>query len=137
MRENAVIQRKLEVFDITLTKLREYLPVTYKKLCEDWGLQKIVERSLQILVEIMIDIAHRIIAIKGGVPPQISADAIHRLKEYGIIQHDETYIKMVKFRNFLVHNYDALDPEILYEIITKRLTDFERFKHEILASKVF
>jgi len=64
MRENAVIQRKLEVFDITLTKLREYLPVTYQKLCEDWGLQK-------------------------------------------------------------------------YEIITKRLTDFERFKHEILANKTF
>ncbi|NJL59998.1 MAG: hypothetical protein HC887_10515 [Desulfobacteraceae bacterium] len=40
MSSNAVIQRKLEVFDTTLNKLRGYLPVSYEKLCEDWGLQK-------------------------------------------------------------------------------------------------
>ncbi len=135
MPSNAVIQRKLEVFDTTLNKLRGYVPVSYEKLCEDWGLQKIIERSLQILVEIMIDIAQRIIAERGDVAPQVSADAIRKLKEYGIIENDEIYSKMVRFRNFLVHNYDSLDTAILYEIITKRLTDFEQFKHEILASK--
>ncbi|NJL59997.1 MAG: DUF86 domain-containing protein [Desulfobacteraceae bacterium] len=97
--------------------------------------RKIVERSLQILVEIMIDIAQRIIAKRGDVAPQVSADAIRRLKEYGIIENDEIYSKMVRFRNFLVHNYDSLDTAILYEIISKRLTDFEKFEHEILASK--
>ncbi len=135
MSANAVIQRKLEVFDNTMNKLRGYLPVSYEKLCEDWGLQKIVERSLQILVEIMIDIAYRIIAKKGDVAPQVSADAIRKLKEYGIVQNDQVYSKMVKFRNFLVHNYDSLDTAILYEIISKRMSDFEQFKYEILASK--
>ncbi len=135
MPSNAVIQRKLEVFDTTLNKLRCYLPVSYEELCEDWGLQKITERSLQILVEIMIDIAQRIIAQRGDAAPQVSADAIRKLKEYGIIQNDEVYSKMVRFRNFLVHNYDSLDMAVLYEIITKRLTDFEQFKHEILAGK--
>ncbi len=133
MTSNAIIQRKLETFDDTLNKLRGYLPVSYEKLCEDWGLQKIIERALQILVEIMIDIAQRIIAKKGDVPLQVSADAVRRLKSYGIIQDDETYAKMVQFRNFLVHNYDSLDPAILYDIVTKRLSDFERFKQDILA----
>lgn len=135
MSENAIIQKKLVVFDETLNKLKAYLPVSYEKLCEDWGLQKIIERSLQILVEIMIDIAHRIIAKKGQAAPPMSANAIQKLKEYGIIQNDEVYIRMVKFRNFLVHNYDALDLGIIYEIINKRLTDFEQFKHDILSSK--
>jgi uncharacterized protein YutE (UPF0331/DUF86 family) len=80
MPANAVIQRKLEVFDTTLNKLRGYLPVSYEKLCNDRGLQKIVERSLQIPVEIMIDVARRIIAKRGDVAPQVSADAIRRLK---------------------------------------------------------
>jgi uncharacterized protein YutE (UPF0331/DUF86 family) len=135
MPENAVIQRKLEIFDTTLNHLKGYLPVSYEKLCEDWGLQKIVERSLQILVEIMIDIAQRIIAKRGDAAPQVSADAIRALKKYGIVRDDDIYIKMVRFRNFLVHNYDSLDTAILYEIVTKRLTDFEQFKHDILSSK--
>lgn len=135
MHQNSVVQRKLESFDTTLDHLRRYLPVNYQAFSEDWGLQKIVERALQILVEIMIDISQRIISLKGDVPPRASTEAILKLKEYGIIQDEAVYVKMLRFRNYLVHNYDALDTAILYDIITKRLNDFERFKREILASK--
>ncbi|MBF0451036.1 MAG: DUF86 domain-containing protein [Candidatus Magnetomorum sp.] len=130
---NGVIGKKLEVFDDTLKHLKAYLPVTFDQFQTDWGMQKIVERSLQILVEIMIDIANRIIAIKGDTPHQVSSDAIESLKTYGYIQDTSVYKKMIRFRNFLVHNYDTLDNGILYSIITQKLSDFEKYKNEILA----
>jgi uncharacterized protein YutE (UPF0331/DUF86 family) len=129
---NGVIGKKLEIFDDTLSRLKNYLPITYDQFQMDWGMQKIVERSLQILVEIMIDIANRIIARKGEIPPQVSSDAIEKLKQYGYIQDVTVYKKMVRFRNLLVHNYDSLDMGILYDILTRKLEDFIEYKNAIL-----
>ncbi len=132
LKVNGVIIAKLKTIDDYLLKLGTYLPVTVTDLEKDWGLQKIIERSLQVMVEAMIDIAERIIALKGGSPVANSAEAIERLKDYGIIRETDIYIKMVRFRNLLVHNYDSLDIGIVYQIITVHLSDFERFKKEIL-----
>lgn len=132
MVKNDIIISKLSRIDEYLIKLENYLPVSYDELKNDWGLQKIIERSLQFMVEVMIDIAERIIARKGGAPPVTSADAISRLKDLGVVQNVDTYTQMVRFRNLLVHNYDTLDIKILHSIITERLDDFKKFKKEII-----
>jgi uncharacterized protein YutE (UPF0331/DUF86 family) len=38
---------------------------------------------------------------------------------------------MVRFRNFLVHQYDPVDLSIVYGIITKKLSDVEAFSDEV------
>jgi uncharacterized protein YutE (UPF0331/DUF86 family) len=38
---------------------------------------------------------------------------------------------MVRFRNFLVHQYDQVDLSIVYGIITKKLSDVEAFADEV------
>jgi uncharacterized protein YutE (UPF0331/DUF86 family) len=135
MEKNGVILSKLAIIDEYLLKLRIYLPVTIDGLKKDWGLQKIIERSLQVMVEAMIDIAERIISKKGGAPVSTSSEAISRLKDMGVIGDADTYMKMVRFRNLLVHNYDSLDIDILYSVINNHLADFEKFKKEILKNE--
>lgn len=76
-----VIIAKLNTIDHYLLKLRTYLPISFANLEKDWGLQKIIEQSLQVMVEAMIDIAERVIALKGGSPIAGSAEAIERLKD--------------------------------------------------------
>jgi uncharacterized protein YutE (UPF0331/DUF86 family) len=39
---------------------------------------------------------------------------------------------MVGFRNIAIHNYQALDPEILKAILQERLPDLEDFSAAIL-----
>ena len=131
MDPNGVILSKLFVIDDYLLKLKNYLPVTKEELRNNWGLQKIIERSLQVMVESMIDIANRIISRNDGPLPITSSDSIVRLKDMGVIGKSETYIKMVRFRNLLVHNYDSLDVDILYAIVSSHLEDFEKFRREI------
>lgn len=120
-----------------LLKLRNYIPETFDEFTQDWGKQKIAERVLQILIEGMIDIASRCISLSGGAPPATSADAIQRIGELGVIQNPEKYIPMVRFRNFIVHNYDSIEPEILYSILTKKLSDFDDFIKEIKSNADF
>ncbi|WP_081374653.1 HepT-like ribonuclease domain-containing protein [Halanaerobium congolense] len=61
---------------------------------------------------------------------------IEILAENNIIKENvESYIKMAKFRNIIVHNYAEIDPEILLMIIKENLSDlkaiFKWFKEYI------
>ncbi len=129
--KNGIILSKLSVIEAYLLKLNEYLPVSLERFKADWGLRKIFERSLQVMIEAMIDIGERIIAQKQMTAQKTAADTFKRLCDLGVIQDNETYIKMVRFRNLVVHNYDSIDPVILYDIIQKHLTDFKNFTDEI------
>ncbi len=131
MTKNSVILSKLAVIEEYLTNLQNYLPVSFDQFKDDWGLQKITERSLQVMIEVMIDIAERIIAKKKVVPPETSADAIALLQEMGVVKNRDAYIKMVLFRNFVVHDYASVDVKILYSILEKNLPDFRNFMIEI------
>ncbi len=129
--KNGVVLSKLSIIEDYLLKLGEYLPVSLENFKKNWGLRKIFERSLQVMIEAMIDTGERIIAQKQITAQKTAADTFNKLCELGVIADDETYIKMVRFRNLVVHNYDSIDPEILYNVIQKNLPDFKKFIQEI------
>lgn len=103
---NAVIQRKLALLDSQVSKLGSHLEhVTCEEFTKDWALRSMAERALQVAVEIMIDIAERIIAIRGAGPVASASEAIKKLVEMKVIKTEEPYTKMVRFRNLIVHEY--------------------------------
>ena len=129
---NGVIQRKLALLDTRVARLESRIKeVNLAVFTADWVLRSMAERELQVAVEMVIDVAERIIAIKGHGPVATSADAIRRLVDIGVIGSESPYVDMVRFRNMIVHQYEEIDPNILYTLATKRLTDFRTFRDEI------
>jgi uncharacterized protein YutE (UPF0331/DUF86 family) len=59
---NGVIAQKLQHLDTILTELRSLGCLTVQDLEMDWRTKRAVERSLQILVEIVIDVCQRILS---------------------------------------------------------------------------
>jgi uncharacterized protein YutE (UPF0331/DUF86 family) len=132
MKTNGVIQRKLALLDKHLLNLRnEFKGVSLEDFRESWVLQRMAERVLQVMIEICIDIAERIIALKDAGPAATGSEAIEKLAALGAIQSAQRYVEMVRFRNLIVHQYEEIDPEILYSIVSKKLDDFRRFRDEI------
>lgn len=132
MRYNGVIQRKLALLDDQVAKLSGSLQdVPYENFKDDWILRSMAERALQVAVEIMIDIAERIIAIKDAGPVAGAAEAMSKLVALGVLEDESPYIDMVRFRNLIVHEYETINPEILYKLATVRLTDFRKFRDEL------
>ncbi len=129
---SGVILRKFQLLDETLTELRSLGELTTDQLNEDWHIRKAVERNLQILVEIVIDVCHRIISLAGQTPAATGGDAVRRCVQLGALSDSESYRKMVQFRNFVVHRYEKIDVEILVDIVNRRLGDFEGFRNEVL-----
>ena len=128
---NGVIVRKLESLDTALRELRSLGKVSVQQLQEDWRTRRAIERDLQVLVEIVMDVCQRLISISGQTPSTTGGEAIQRCIQLGALSEYDAYRKMVQFRNFVVHRY--VDDEILVGMVNRHLGDFERFRAEILA----
>jgi uncharacterized protein YutE (UPF0331/DUF86 family) len=128
---NGIVTRKLTEMEETLRRLREHLPTDYEEFSRNWARQKVVERALQIMIEAMIDIGERLIALAGGSPAETSGAVMERLQALGVVSRASRYVPMVRFRTFLVHQYEQVDLKILYGIVSQKLEDVEAFGAEI------
>lgn len=130
---NGVIIRKLESLDKALGELRSLGEVSVQQLEQDWRTKRAIERNLQVLVEIVVDVCQRLLSLKGQTPPSTGGEAIKRCIQLGALSEYEPYRDMVRFRNFIVHRYEQVDNAILVAMVQRHLVDFERFRGEILA----
>ncbi len=131
MKYNGVIQRKIERIAENTRRLRALLPVTSDRLASDFFLQAGIERTLQVSVESMIDIANRIGSLENQPPASESYRALLMLQDLGVIQDAERYRDMIRFCNFIVHRYETIEPDIIVSILTKHLGEFDDFIKEL------
>jgi uncharacterized protein YutE (UPF0331/DUF86 family) len=129
-----LILRKLAELEEYLGQVKEYATMTVDRYSEDWKAQRVVERTLQMMVEICVDIAGHIISDKGYRVPATYADTFRVLHENGLLNKGlfETMEKMAKFRNIIVHHYDKVDTQIIIGILKKDLKDFSAYKDAII-----
>lgn len=129
---NGVIIKKIEILDECYQELKKLGIIEIDDLKKNWIKKRAIERNLQIMVEIMIDICQRILALNGQLPAKTSVESIKKCVEIGVIKNEKTYEKMVQFRNFIVHRYENIDLNILINLVNNKLEDFNYFKTEIL-----
>jgi uncharacterized protein YutE (UPF0331/DUF86 family) len=134
MRYNGGIQRKLALLNAQVLKLEESLKeVSLSEFQESWILRSMAERALQVAAEILIDIAERIMALENAGPAATAAEAMEALVRLGVLKSAQPYINITRFRNLIVHQYEEIDPVILFDLAKKRLGDFRTFRDEIDA----
>ena len=134
MVDKTLILRKLAELEEYLGQIKEYASITVNRYSKDWKAQRVVERTLQMMIETCADVAGHIISDKGYRVPSTYADTFRVLYENGILNKDlfETMEKMAKFRNIIVHHYDKVDTEIVIGILKKDLKDFLAYKDAII-----
>ncbi len=62
------------------------------------------------------------------VRPEIIRKRLNKLDEYLAILEKDTWIRMIGFRNILVHDYLEVDRRIVYEILQHRLDDLKQIR---------
>ena len=114
--------------------MEELKDVTVEEYSKDWKIQRAVERTLQIAIELCVDIANHIISDEGWRVPVSYSDTFKVLKENKVIDNELFSImeRMARFRNIIVHNYDKLDQTIILDILKKNLEDFMKYRDSIL-----
>ena len=135
MVDEALILRKLSELDEYYQQIKEYENISVGEYSGDWKVQRIIERTLQMMIETCIDITGHIIADRGYRIPKSYADTFKVLHENKILGNRLFPVleKMAKFRNIVVHHYDQVDVQIVVEILKNNLNDFEDFKNTIIS----
>jgi uncharacterized protein YutE (UPF0331/DUF86 family) len=128
-----LILRKLTELDTYQKQIDEYREISVEQYRADWKTQRIIERTLQLMIELCVDIASHIISEKELPVPTSYANTFEILNQAGLISNElaKTMVKMAKFRNILVHQYTEIDTAIVVAILHDRLNDFILFRNEI------
>jgi uncharacterized protein YutE (UPF0331/DUF86 family) len=103
---------------------------------DDINNQDIFVLNLQRAVQAAIDLAAHMIASEGLGLPDTIKDNFVRLEQAGIISIDlsKKMQSMAGFRNIAIHDYQAINVDILKTILVKHLKDLEEFYTGILRA---
>ena len=132
--DKLLIGRKFTQIDTYLKQIGDFSRISLTQYKNNWKTQRIVERTLHILIEVCIDIANHIISDQEMRLPTGYPDTFKVLMENKVIGKTlcRTLEKMAKFRNIVVHQYEAIDPTIVVSILHRNLQDFNKYKKAIL-----
>ena len=135
MVDETLILRKLSELDEYYRQLNEYEKITVAQYSDDWKTPRIIERTLQMMIETCVDIASHIIADEGYRVPMSYSDTFKVLYEEKIVSSTlfNSLSKMAKFRNIVVHHYDKADEKIVVGILKKDIKDFIGFRDAIIS----
>jgi uncharacterized protein YutE (UPF0331/DUF86 family) len=128
-----LINRKLVLLSQSKKELVKYNITSFDAFKKSHKDQKAVEKTLQEMIEICMDIGKHIIADEGFRFPEDGKDIFSALQENGVISDKMADLmrNMVGFRNVVVHLYEKVDLEIVYSIYKKHLNDFDMLVSEI------
>jgi uncharacterized protein YutE (UPF0331/DUF86 family) len=132
--DKLLIGRKLAQIDTYLKQIGDFSRISLNQYKMNWKTQRIVERTLHILIEACVDIANHIISDQEMRLPTGYADTFKVLMENKVIGKNlcETLEKMARFRNVVVHQYETIDHTIVVSILHRNLRDFQKYKKAII-----
>ena len=132
--DREVIEQKLESVRRCLQRIKDKCPPSADILARDLDAQDILALNLSRAVQLCVDIGAHIVAGKNVPPPATMGQTFDVLAELGIIS-EELALRMknaVGFRNIAVHNYEAINWQIVHAIATRHVGDFTDFARSVL-----
>lgn len=128
-----IVREKLESLRLCTMRVQEKTPPELGGLIADPDIQDIVVLNLTRAIQLCVDIGSHILSDADATAPVTMGGVFGALQQLGAITPGtrEAMTKAVGFRNIAVHNYTAIDWEIVFAICTRSLADFRRFAREI------
>ena len=133
--DTRAIAMRLQKLDGYLRSLRQMQAVPLEEYLDDDNIQTIVERKLQLAIQVCMDIGNYLIGQLGLPVPDEQENVFAVLGREGVIERDlaRRMIGMVRFRNILVHDYLEIDSHIVYHNLEDELDDFDQFAQAIVG----
>jgi len=103
-------------------------------LRNDIDLQDSVLHNLQLAIQGCIDIGSHIISDEGWGIAGSLGDILYTLRDRNVIEAEltERLVSMIGFRNILIHEYDDINIDIVYDVLQNRLKDIDQYLLSII-----
>lgn len=118
---------KLDEYLVILNGLRRYSFAEFAENPEHYGS---AERFLQLAIESITDLGNHVIADLALGAVNWHSDIPKLLAQAGYLNTElqATWMRMIGFRNILVHDYLDIDQHIVYEVLQNHLQDLEAIR---------
>lgn len=126
-----------EIIHKRLIKLDEYLSFlyrarkySYEEFISDPEHYGSAERFLHLAIETVTDIGNHLIAELNLGQVEWYSDIPRLLADRGYLSPElaDKWIRMIGFRNTLVHEYIEIDRKIVFDVLQNNLADLEELK---------
>lgn len=132
--DREIIEQKLESLRRSIRRIQEKCPDSAEALAQDLDAQDILSLNLTRAIQLCVDIDAHMIASENVPPPDTMGQTFNVLAGLGYISEElATRLKnAVGFRNIAVHNYEAINWQIVHAISTRHLNDFRDFAQAVI-----
>ena len=133
--DKIVLTQKLESLRRCIRRIEEKAPDSPAILALDADLQDVIVLNLTRAVQLSVDLASHIISQTDKPSPSTMGATFSTLEELHVIDQatSDNLRKAVGFRNIAVHNYEAINWTIVFNICENRLVDFRNFARAIAS----
>lgn len=131
--DRQVIDQKLESLRRCLMRIQDKSPLDLDLLQQDFDLQDIIALNLSRAVQLTVDIGSHIISTHHMPAPETMGQTFEVLAQQKVlpVRVAEQLKKSVGFRNIAVHNYEAINWQIVHSILVDHLNDFSAFAKSV------
>ena len=132
--DRQVIDQKLESLRRCLVRIQEKFPACADELQTNLDLQDIIALNLSRAVQLSVDIGSHIISTMNMPAPETMGQTFEILAQQNILPAHvaDQLKKSVGFRNIAVHNYEAINWQIVHSIVSEHLQDFTEFAKAVV-----
>lgn len=125
-----VIRKRLQKLDEYLTILRGLQRYDLETFLQDPERYGSAERFLQLAIETLMDVGNHVIAELqlGTVDHYRDIPALLAERDYLDETLKKKWIRMIGFRNILVHDYLDVDRQIVYQVLHEDLENLEALR---------
>ncbi len=128
------LRQKLQFMRNQLRALKKFQEMDIDQFMSDEIYEAAATRMLQVAVESMLDICAHVVSREGWGLPKTYVEAVELVVRNDLLPSNTegTFKAMARFRNRVVHLYDDVDANEIWEIIQNRLPDFKTFMASVI-----
>jgi len=128
-----IVLTKLDFMMKYLNSLKGFESITLEEYLDDYNKQLVVERLLQLIIQVAIDINRYFLKQLEIEQPETNFEIFIEVGRRGIIAMElaEQLAPSGSLRNRLVHMYEEIDPVKVHEAIQKALQVYRIYQRQV------
>lgn len=127
--DKEVIREKFAKLAEVIGLLEKYKNTPRENFLIDFTINSAAQFNLILGIEVIMDIGNHILAEKYQVHPKEYKEIIEALGKYEIVPEDfaKENAEMASFRNLIIHQYEKVDMNLIYQNLQKAPDVFRQF----------
>jgi uncharacterized protein YutE (UPF0331/DUF86 family) len=134
MVKSELVRKQLKELKTYLQQLEKYKSIEAQELSDNLELAWVIERGLQLSIQLILDIGNHILA-EEGIMVENYSEIFDKLVKIEVLPEGfaDKIKGMAGFRNILVHDYLEVDKEIVAQVVNNNLDDFYKFAQYVYS----